>query len=46
MLDLFEYGGFENVMYDQDCDGVHPNQTFVLNVMAPQIADFIKNNYN
>ena len=46
VLDLFEYGGFENVMYDQDCDGVHPNQTFVSNVMAPQIADFIRNNYN
>ena len=46
VLDLFTYGGFENVMYDKDCDGVHPNQKFVLDVMSPQIADFIKEKYN
>ena len=46
VLDLFTYGCFENVMYDNDCDGVHPNQKFVLDVMSPQIANFIKENYN
>lgn len=32
-------------MYDEDCDGVHPNQNFITNVMAPQIAKFIQDNY-
>ena len=45
VLDLQEVGGFEDVMYDEDCDGVHPNQNFIANVMAPQIAEFIKDNY-
>lgn len=45
VLDLFEKGNFESVMYDDDCDGVHPNQKFVTNVMTPQIAKFIKDNY-
>ena len=46
VLDLLEEGNFESIMYDSDCDGIHPNQKFVLEVMAPQIAQFIKNNYN
>ena len=45
VLDLLAEGGFENVMYDDDCDGVHPNQNFITNNMAPQIAEFIKENY-
>ena len=45
VLDLLEVGGFENVMNDSDCDGVHPNQNFITNVMAPQIAKFIQDNY-
>ena len=45
ILDLFQYGDFESIMYDKDCDGVHPNQAFITNKMAPQIAEFIKTNY-
>ena len=45
VLDLLEEGNFESIMYDSDCDGIHPNQKFVLEVMTPQIADFIKNNH-
>ncbi len=45
VLDLLELGGFEDVMYDEDCDGIHPNQNFITNVMAPQIAKFIQDNY-
>ena len=45
VLDLFTEGGFENVMYDDDCDGIHPNQKFITNEMAPFIANFIKENY-
>lgn len=45
VLDLLELGGFEGVMYDEDCDGVNPNQNFITNVMAPQIAKFIEDNY-
>ena len=45
VLDLLEVSGFEDVMYDEDCDGVHPNQNFITNVMAPQIDKFIEDNY-
>jgi lysophospholipase L1-like esterase len=45
VLDLLETGNFESIMYDDDCDGIHPNQAFITNVMAPQIAQFIKDNY-
>ena len=45
VLDLFTEGGFENVMYDDDCDGIHPNQKFITNEMSPFIANFIKENY-
>ena len=46
VLDLLEEGNFESIMNNEDCDGVHPNQEFILNVMAPQIAQFIQDNYN
>lgn len=45
VLDLFNEGNFESVMNNEDCDGIHPNQDFVLSTMAPQIAKFIKDNY-
>ena len=45
VLDLFEKGNFESVMYNDDCDGIHPNQKFITATMAPQIAQFIKDNY-
>lgn len=47
VLDLFEKGNFESIMYDSvNCDGIHPNQKFITTTMAPQIAQFIKDNYN
>ena len=46
VLDLQKYGNFESIMYNKDCDGVHPNQEFIINQMSPQIAEFIKDNYN
>ena len=45
VLDMFELGEFESVMYNSDCDGIHPNQDFILEKTAPQIADFLKKNY-
>ncbi len=45
VLDLLEEGNFESIMYNDDCDGIHPNQEFITNVMAPQIAEFIQENY-
>ncbi|MBR3891473.1 MAG: SGNH/GDSL hydrolase family protein [Bacilli bacterium] len=45
VLDMFEYGQFETVMNNTDCDGIHPNQDFILEKTAPQIAKFIKENY-
>lgn len=45
VLDLFETGNFESVMDNSDCDGIHPNQEFITNTMAPQIVDFIRDNY-
>ena len=44
-LDLFNNGNYEFEMYDNDSDGVHPNQDFILEYTAPQIAQFIKDNY-
>lgn len=45
VLDLFETGNFESIMDDSDCDGIHPNQKFISEIMAPQIAKFIRDNY-
>lgn len=46
VLDLFNTGNFESIMYDDDCDGIHPNQNFVTNFTVPQIAQFIRDNYS
>lgn len=46
VLDMFEYGEFESVMNSEGCDGIHPNQDFILEKTGPQIAEFIKQNYN
>ena len=46
VLDLFELGEFELVMNNPDCDGIHPNQDFILEKTAPQIAKFITQNFN
>ena len=45
VLDLFNEGEFESVMNNPNCDGIHPNQDFILDYTAPQIATFIKYNY-
>ena len=45
VLDLFNEGNFESVMNNPNCDGLHPNQEFILSHTAPQIARFIKENY-
>ena len=49
VLDLYNTSGFETDEYGMnhpDCDGWHPLQEFVDNVMAPQVANFIVENYN
>ena len=45
VLDLFNLGQFELEMYTSGSDGLHPSQEFVTNYTAPQIAQFIKDNY-
>lgn len=45
VLDMYNLGNFENVMYDADCDGIHPNQEFIISNTTPQIVNFIKENY-
>ena len=46
VLDLFNDGQFENEMYNFNSDGIHPSQEFVQKYTAPQITQFIKNNYS
>lgn len=45
VLDLFNEGQYELEMYNSDSDGLHPSQEFVKIYTAPQIAQFIKDNY-
>ena len=45
VLDLFNLGKYELEMYNADNDGIHPSQEFIRNYTAPQIAQFIKDNY-
>ncbi len=48
VLDLFSTSQFETAdvgMSHPDCDGTHPIKEFVADYMAPQIAQFIKDNY-
>jgi len=46
VLDLFSNGGYEIEMNNSNSDGLHPSQEFIKNYTAPQIAQFIKDNYN
>ena len=49
VLDMYRYGRFEEVesgMNNENCDGTHPLKEYIADYMAPQIADFIINNYN
>lgn len=45
VLDLFKLGQFELEMYNSNSDGLHPSQEFIISYTAPQIAQFIKDNY-
>ena len=48
VLDLYNTSGFEtasNGMNHPDCDGWHPLEGFVTESLAPQVADFIRQNY-
>lgn len=48
VLDLYNTSQFESVdcgMNNSNCDGWHPLKEFVADYLAPQIAQFIKDNY-
>ena len=45
VLDMYNEGQFELEMYNADSDGIHPSQEFITQYTAPQIAEFIKQNY-
>ena len=48
VLDLYNTSQFENAscgMNASECDGTHPLKEFVAEYLAPQIADFIRDNY-
>lgn len=46
VLNFTDYGHFQTEMNDVNIsDGLHPTQEFVLKYTAPQIAEFIKDNY-
>ena len=42
---MFELGNYEVEMSLSNSDGLHPSQEFFEEYTAPQIVDFIKNNY-
>ena len=44
-LDLYHLCDFEIEMYLPESDGIHPSQEFIREYTAPQIAEFIKENY-
>jgi len=46
VLDMFSYGNYESEMVLSASDGLHPSKNFYINYTAPQIANFISNNYN
>lgn len=45
VLDMYTFGNFELEMGLSNSDGTHPTQNFITNYTAPQIAQFIKDNY-
>lgn len=45
VLDMFNEGQYELEMYNYGSDGIHPSQEFVREYTAPQIAEFIRQNY-
>ena len=45
VLDMFNEGQYELEMYNYGSDGIHPSQEFIREYTAPQIAEFIRQNY-
>lgn len=45
VLDMFHDGQFELEMYHDASDGLHPSQEFIREYTAPQIVEFIRQNY-
>lgn len=45
VLDMYNEGQFELEMYNANSDGIHPSQEFIREYTAPQIAEFIRQNY-
>ena len=46
VLDMYNNGKYELEMYDGNSDGVHPSQEFIREYTAPQIVQFIEENYS
>ena len=46
VLDMYELGQFEVEMNDEGSDGLHPSQKFFEDYTAPQIVEFIKENFD
>ena len=45
VLDMYNQGKYELEMYNPSSDGIHPSQEFIKRYTAPQIAEFIRQNY-
>ncbi len=45
VLDLYNECPFEDEMYKDFSDGIHPSQDFHTTVLGPMIAEFIRDNY-
>lgn len=45
VLDMFTYGNYEIEFSSNGSDGIHPSQEFIREYTAPQIAEFIRQNY-
>lgn len=46
VLDMFNEGQYELEMYNHGSDGIHPSQEFIREYTAPQIEEFIRQNYS
>jgi lysophospholipase L1-like esterase len=45
VLDMYSLGNYALEMNQDDSDGVHPSQEFIAEYTAPQIAEFLRRNY-
>ena len=45
VLDMYSLGNYALEMNQEDSDGVHPSQEFIAEYTAPQIAEFLRRNY-